>query len=922
MIAFASPPIAALPLASLIAAVLWQLLAVPCMLVVVLGSMVCWWLFAPGPRRSRGCASAQKLLAQGRWTEALAIVESLRQPNLSEYWQGRLRNLEGESQRAAGVEAVKAGDFELGLERHLKAAELLRLNAAEVRVSVLERMLAEVRKLFAFAPGTGATAIQEMIDRVLALEPKSTQAHFWRGLALIREGNLDEAQRALVAARGDLEDKNRVEFIDPPLYLGGILLRQGKPKDALRFISEANKVEGGRPLTALHLGIAMVAAGVDGNLAARALQRALGPKGLPAWLGQPEKAWSEGLPEGRSYIRLLARDFPFACPLWGNDLRGLIRLGQLNLGQAQFHAGQHAAAAETFHKLLGESAPTHDVVRWLGVALAKLGRHDEAFKHLKAAYDLENPKDRMTAAYLAVCAAVGKPNRPEDKGPNVAWAVKTLRQYQGIGDRDWIELLTQVFHEALSLDMALPQADLEFYCDHLVSVAAHDARAAKAYHQVLVEHPQALKPEYAWLFSRAASTHAVEPPRGLELYARTFATAEGARAFFAAQGWSFEELEFGFLRQAAVREPGAFPAALGPDYATRGEALLEARSRRLEQEKQPDAALACADVWLRLAPRSPAAHDRLSQLFHARGKAERAIELLRKWSEFAPESALPWKRMAVLHARAGQPRETLDSARQALERCDIGDKAGWASFGARLTLTAALGAPEHDLQPWLEPAQELLRACLAHDARHAEGLGLLAAVLSLRGDRVGLAELSPLMQADAALPARLQFFAALSHLTAGNVTGALAAAEHARGEPKLRSEASYLAGWAHVKGQNPASATRAFEEVASDKASPSANHALAMLGALRFFGGDAAAAVARWQALPADRLAGWQLNEPLQRSLFLAGLELLQAGQYEKAAESFRAASKAGLRERAIGPLVPLALFKAGKEALLGRPNP
>src|SRR5205814_968654 len=210
--------------------------------------------------------------------------------------------------------------------------------------------------------GPDTSAVHEMVTRVLTVQLVSPEASFWQGLCFVREGKLALAQQALQAARGidnvaaaTAKAPSVPAFIDPPLYLGGVLLRHG----------------------------------------------------------------------------------------------------QLALGQAQYRLEQFPAAAETFQKLLDEGAPTHDVVRWLGVTLARLKRHDEAFRHLKTAFDLEEPKDRLTAGYLALCAACGKPNRPEDKGPNVAWAVRTVRQYEGFGDREWVWLVAQVFGEALQMNMAL-----------------------------------------------------------------------------------------------------------------------------------------------------------------------------------------------------------------------------------------------------------------------------------------------------------------------------------------------------------------------------------------------------------------------------------------------------------------------------------
>ena len=50
--------------------------------------------------------------------------------------------------------------------------------------------------------------------------------------------------------------------------------------------------------------------------------------------------------------------------------------------------------------------------------------------------------------------------------------------------------------------------------------------------------------------------------------------------------------------------------------------------------------------------------------------------------------------------------------------------------------------------------------------------------------------------------------------------------------------------------------------------------------------------------------------------MLLAGLLALGGGRYEQAAERFREAGKLGLRDRRLGPLMTLALVKAGQEKL------
>ena len=57
------------------------------------------------------------------------------------------------------------------------------------------------------------------------------------------------------------------------------------------------------------------------------------------------------------------------------------------------------------------TAPTLPVLRGLGLALTRLGKHDQAFKHLRAAVEME-PTHGLTNAYLALCGAKGRPTQP------------------------------------------------------------------------------------------------------------------------------------------------------------------------------------------------------------------------------------------------------------------------------------------------------------------------------------------------------------------------------------------------------------------------------------------------------------------------------------------------------------------------------
>ena len=156
----------------------------------------------------------------------------------------------------------------------------------------------------------------------------------------------------------------------------------------------------------------------------------------------------EAFPEGRSYVRRLASKHPFVCPVLGGDLGAIIREGQFALAQTHYRQGAFQEAADLFNKLLQETAPTAALLRGLGLSLARLQRFDQAYKHLRAALEQEQPKDPFTAAYLALCGAMGRPTQPEDKPKNVAWAVRLLSKYAQTGNAEWAGVLSTVHAEA------------------------------------------------------------------------------------------------------------------------------------------------------------------------------------------------------------------------------------------------------------------------------------------------------------------------------------------------------------------------------------------------------------------------------------------------------------------------------------------
>jgi tetratricopeptide (TPR) repeat protein len=906
---------------------------------VIIVLLVLWLLWGSGPRRNRACHRARRLLGQGAWEEALALAQEMQKRRLSSNWHGRVRNLEGECYRAASQAALKDQDYEAGLDHALCAAELLNANVEQARHTVVEAMLAEARRLFSASSGHDTESVHKHLSRLLAIQPDCLEAKFWQGLCHVREGNTELALEAMRQARGGEANASTETFLDPLLYLGALLLRGDQPKEALRHLTEANRLDKNCPLVTWQLSTAMLAAGGDAQVAVRALQRALGPQGVLLWASHPQRLWVEAFPEKRSYVRRLASQRPYTCPLWGSDLHVILSQGQTTLAEGLYRLGKLQEAADLFDQVARHSAPSRLVLRGLGLALSRLGRFDEAFTHLRTAHDLEEPKDRWTTGYLALCGARARPLRPEDKEKNVAWAIRLMTRFTAPGDAEWVDLVSKLFAEARAVGLTLGPEDQLYLCEHLLSVQATDAAAAEAYHHLAATFPEAFRPEYAWLYCRAAQQHRHNGPRTLELFARTFREQEAARVFFRERQWDFDEMEFAYLQSAAQRQPGAFPEALGANYPAHGEKMLEARSLHMEQGNRMEDARVAAQVWLMLSPRSSSAHDRLAYLSYLAGDAGHAVDLLAGWERLEPANPWPLVRQAVIRYQRGDAERGSAALSKALTLTEDRSRAAITFLGARLALKS--GAPGDN-----EKALELLEECLRHDPRHSEARWCLAAVRLRFGDLAALAAQAPFMKQpestavtnaatvlagstavagshtvvagspDPATAGRFQLLAAVCHLAAGDYSAVMDACQRAVDDPALAIECAYVMGWAALLRKDPGTAALTLRRVADSKESPSTAHARALLGAIRFYQGDNEEAIQWWAALDPDHRAAWQLIEPLQQVVLLSALKAMEAGQFELAAEKIREAGKLGLGDRRLGPLLTLVLVQAGQKLL------
>jgi tetratricopeptide (TPR) repeat protein len=887
-----------------------------------------WLLLGRGPRRHRAFRQAQRLLEQGNWKDALDILTTLQdESRLSPVWQDRLRATAGECHQRAADQLLKEKQFEEALRHALDGGARLGLDQAEQRSRVVETMLAEARRLFAAGTETNETqAVLNLLDRIFAVQTPCPEASFWQGLCLIRQQQIEPAMAALTAAHEQVGK----QYLDAGFYLGLLLYRQGRAQESLRYLAEANRVDASCPFVTCQMGISLVAAGGDSGLALRALQRALGPRGFGLWSARPNRAWVEAFPEGKSYVRRLAAKSAYVCPVLGPDLTIITRQGQFALAQAHYRHGDFQQSADLFTRLLQDSPPTVPLLQGLGLSLARCERYDQAYKHLRIALEQEEPKDPFTAGYLALCGAMGKPTNADDKPRNVAWAIRLLARYPVFGNTEWAGLISAVHAEGRRLNMAVGGDEQLQLCDALASVHAADPQAAEAYAHLARTYPDTLKPKHAFLYVRSATTHGCTSDRDLDLFARIFIDSAAARVYFAEQQWSFEDAEYTYLERSAALSPGQFPGVLGVDYPVRGESFLLERSRR-EEEKSPSLALRACEVLLRLAPASIQGHDRLACLHYRHGDMDRAVALLSGWHRLAPNDHWPLVRQAIIEQERGNAERRAEAIDRALGLTRGPVRAAIAFLGAKLALRETFGsnraasvrerfAPlpngRGSEQPSLTQSLTLLESCLRDDPNHTEALWCLAAVRSVLGDREGLARQAAVMDRPAVRDARFHYLGAVCHLAAKHYDAVLELSRRAAADESLAMESQFVMAWAYLHQDNPSAAQQALQKVAAVEKSQSAVYARALLGRLRYTRGAYDEAVTWWSSVDPQRRSEWQLDEPLRQTVLLSGLMAYEEGRFEQAAERFREAGKLGLRDRRLGPLLTLALVRAGQRLL------
>jgi tetratricopeptide (TPR) repeat protein len=869
---------------------------------LIAGGIGLWRVFGSGPRRNRAYQRARELLAAGDAENARTAIEEIKLLGISTpEWQGRLNNLEGECRRASGEAALSSRKFEEALEHHLAAAKLLSTNPTEARERVIEGMLAELRQRAAGAPDDKLT---KLAQRILQLAPQHPETSFWLGLANIK---LNRVEPALTALRAAFEaDKKSVE---PALYLGMLLTREGKAKDALRYLSEANKNAPHSALINWQLGMGLVMAGSDPALAVRALQKAVAADGLAKLAKDPGRFWTDALPDG-SYIGKLATKQPFACPLIGNNFIGMARQAKLAFGQALYRIERITESIHVFQDLLNEGEPTPAVSRALGIALCRVDRFDDAYAHLRSAFEQDAAKNPITACYLALCATKARPAKPEDTPANVRWALRLLSDVSIPAEQEPVRLAAQVYAEAKRIGVPVPVDDLAKLSGAIAALGLTEPFAAAIIDQLAANAMPAVRPPLAFLYGWAASQHRFRGEKDNELHLLLFQNEVSAREYYSQRGWRLEDVEWTFLERWAESHT-SFPADLGPDFAVRAERSLLDRAKSLEQAGDVAGARAAVEVLRRLLPPTATTFDQTARLAFARRDFDESRRVLTEWCSRFPNEAAPLLRLAALEQSCGNSSAAREHVTRALEIATPVQQPIAAMAGVRLALAAGQR----------EVALENVERVLGSNAGNAEALCLKAAILWQLGRHDQLRALAASFERIDVADPKFHYMAAVCFALNDDFDAARTAARRVSNEPGWQIDGHHLMGVLYWRRADYPGAAARLEAVLASPDYRALAHARLTLGRVRWEQGSVVEAATLWSKLSNDERKAMHLDEALPVSAFLAGIECLRKENPAAAADWLNQAREMGFRDRHLPVLHERALVEAARQSLVRSAN-
>jgi tetratricopeptide (TPR) repeat protein len=859
--------------------------------------------------------SARRALRRNDLDAALVTLGRIRpQPGAPpKPWHPEQNLLETECLYAAAEASLRDRRFADALAYYKVVAGLVGMDQADASRRVVEAMLAEARRLSAVAPD--GPALPALLGLILERQSPCPEATFWLALVHLRHKETAAGVKALEQAHADSQGKQ----IDPALYLGAIWLHEGKPREALKVLAEANRLAPGCPLVSWQLGTALNVGGGDALLALRALQKATAPDGLPKYLHAPRRLWVETLPAD-SWVRNLAeraalQKVQFRCPLGLDRVDPILISARQSLAEVLVTCDRGAEAVPIFRDLL-QTRGDPTVHRGLGLALLQAGEWDAALPHLKQALAAEKPPTPDTTGALAMCLA----NAGGDRVANVRRALGLIAGMNVRADASWARRAGAVFAAAKAAGVPVSADQVAELAAVLASTDAADTTSAAVYDLLVSvrDGPVSDRPSQmlstsparkgadilqscARLYVRAAQRYGLTLARDEQLFDLAMSDRKATKEYFAVREWDFDAAERLYLERWADRHPGTFPAAPGEKYGAESMTSLLADARRLASQGRPEAAADVARLVLRLQPHAGVAHDQLAELAFRRGDRRETIERLKAWHLACPADPVPLARLAALAAGDRRYGEAIAAARQALERVPGTNRIAYLLLAARSATAAGKQAD----------AIRFLDECLRLAPEHPTALAARAALAWSNADFPSLAGLAERMIAVPAEDPWFHYLAAAAALLAGHLDEAEASARHAAAYPATSAEGKHLLALVRDRRNDAGGAAELLKDpvVASG---PAAEHAVALRGQAAWRRGHFGEALRFWQKLPDGRLKTWNLASVIGGTAFLAGVQALRNGAVDEAAMWLRQAAKLGHADPRLETLLTIATARAG----------
>lgn len=859
-----------------------------------------WQLLQQLTPREWQLRRARHSLKAGDWRSAFATAGRLRAAGQDNpILRGRLAHFEGDCLYRAAEESLQLGRYTDALEFLRGAGDRLGLQSAAFDQRVIELILAEIRRRVSVDPAEADVA--RLCEEVLSVKAGHPESSFWLGFHHLHHGDTDAARLALQHALND------PRTADGALYLGVLLTRTGRAREALRFLGQAARLAPESAVVHWQLGEALLQTGSDPGAAVKALEIATGANGLPrAMTAAPHKIWA-GMPA--SWMAAVSRRSPLVCPLRLDQPRPALISARRSLAQGLALCDRAADAANVYYQALADGDDSADVRQGLGLSLARSGLYDDARPHLEAALQVANPPRPQSVGYLALCIARCGAATVEDRSANLRDALDILTSIERPDDPEWVRLARELFRDARSGGVRLSPAILIVLARGFAAVDAIDPTAVDAY-GLLAQAGDELPFEVAAAYVRAAAERGAHELADTELFDRAFTERDVLRRHFVERGWDFATAERLYLTRWAERQAGRYPDAPGPTYAVIAEALLIDLSHRAETEGHSDDAMAVMDLARQLGPTRARTLDRLAELAARAGKPDEALELLRTWERLHPTDVRPPTRAALLDLREGRAADALAWMAESTSR---------ATGPARvrlllLTARVALAANQPDAADELI-AQARLTAPLDH-----EPILLDAAVAWSRRDYERFARLAgPLAKVQSGDPVRT-LAAGVASFVASDSTAASAAAETAQAAPPVAAEATYLRALllaAEGRGQEARAAIIGVDN------GRTAFACRTLTARLDWFAGNYSKSYSELVSIPPALRAEWGIKHATAAGAFLAGAAELANGRCSEALVLFREARAGGVEHDCLGLWEVMAAQRAEPaEALASGPSP